>query len=213
MIGNVARELSVFRVVAPLMLALVASGCFGSLKSRMQYRALGEADPQSEKRVEESFNSDEPRTAELPRVKVLVNTIPEGLELKDHVLAVQKGYGHVILGKIAVSPDWGFFPGYEESWKKPVCYPQRVLAVVTLGVWMILPISWPCNVPSGMRPSEYWLDQARTAASTAGGDMVVAELVGENIDHEAIGIVGFVIKQDPRTNGTPPVTAPGENKL
>jgi hypothetical protein len=187
-----------------VVLAVTATGCFGTLKPRMEWRGAGEADPGRDRGVETQFHDTSGKALEAapatqPAVKVMLETIPEGIELKENVLSVKDGYQHQILGRFNLKGDAGFFPGYEAGWKGPVCYPQRVLALLTLGVWMLVPTSYPCNV-SDRREKEYWIDQAKQAAASAGGDLVLGHYLAEGKE-DAWGIEGFVLKADPAATG------------
>lgn len=184
------------------VLAATVTGCFGTVRPRMEFRTTGEADPRADRKVEKGFAEqvdtvlaaeDEPVAAH-QHVKVMLNSLPPGVNMTDDVLSVSPESGHQIIGRFRLVPDLSFFPNYEASWKKPVCYPQRVLGIVTLGIWMLVPTSYPCNTPNGRRPTEYWLDYAKAAAVNAGGDLVVGSLLGEGADHESFGIAGFILR-------------------
>jgi hypothetical protein len=182
-----------------LTAALVSTvGCFGAVHPSLSYRKFGEADPQAERKVTENFEAHLAPTSPDAKVKVLVNSIPEGIEVSAEVISVKQGYQHELLGRFTLGKGgsaWSF-PDYEAGWKKGYCYPQTPLHWFTLGIWGLLPIAYPCNVPN-LRPKEYWLDQAREVARTVDGDVVMGSYVGEGED-EAYGFSGVVLKRDPK---------------
>lgn len=205
----------VARAAALALVACTVTGCFGAVRPRIEYRTSGEANPRGDRKVEESFAAqvDQVLAAEgeeIPEhqnVKVMLNSLPPGVDMKDDVLSVSPESGHEILGRFKLVPDIGVFPNYEAGWKKPVCYPQRVLGIITLGIWMLVPTSYPCNT-FVHRPTEYWIDYAKAAAVNAGGDLVVGTMLGENNEHEAFGVFGFILKAG---QGTQAPTRPDPN--
>jgi len=61
---------------------------------------------------------------------------------------------------------------------------------------------------SSRREKEYWIDQAKQAAASAGGDLVLGNYFMEGKE-DADGIEGFVIKADPRAfEKTSPTSMP-----
>jgi sugar O-acyltransferase (sialic acid O-acetyltransferase NeuD family) len=80
-----------------------------------------------------------------------------------------------VLGQVSAKPADEFFYPYRESWRKPVCYPQRVLVVATLWVWMVVPALWPCIVSAGTveESRDAIVEAMKRATKAMGGNMVL----------------------------------------
>ncbi|AKV00447.1 hypothetical protein AKJ09_07110 [Labilithrix luteola] len=108
------------------------------------------------------------------QVKAIVGQLPPGISLKDGVLSVDEDR-YEVLGKVEAEPNSDFFYPYREKWRRPVCYPQRVLLVATLFVWAAVPTSWPCFVSSGSveENRDRAVESLKRATKVLGGNLVL----------------------------------------
>jgi hypothetical protein len=107
-------------------------------------------------------------------VKAMVMQIPPGMELKGDVLHVDTNH-YEVLGKVTAKPAGEFFYPYREDWRRPYCYPQKVLIVATLFIWYIVPTSYPCNVSPGTvnERRDHIVEAMKRATKAMGGNMVL----------------------------------------
>src|SRR4051812_7839295 len=86
-----------------LVLALATTGC-ASLNPKYSYQGMGAADFQRDRKVVEKI--DDAQVAPTPeKVTVLLDTLPDGVVLKDGIFQIAPGYEHQILGKLEVAPN------------------------------------------------------------------------------------------------------------
>jgi hypothetical protein len=173
-------------------LALGVLGC-GALDRRAQYTSTGPADPRGDSRVKEGFEraQRQPLSAQASQVTVMIDTLPDGLAMKDGVLTVEPGFDHRIVGKFELTPELGFFPGYRDDWRRSYCHPQQILLVGTLFVWTIVPLYYPCFTTTHLGKEEL-VDDLKRIGQQAGGDWVIASYVWQDQD-QATGVIGFVV--------------------
>ncbi len=176
------------------------TGC-ATTKATANFSRFGEADPSGDRGIVERYISATKAAEPLGDVRVLIDTVPEGIEVKDSAVTVQDGYSHKVIGKFSLVPS-GIpfytlltFADYESEWLKPYCYWQVPLTWVTLTVWSWLPIAYPCYA-SGSRSLESWITDAKRLATSAGGDLIVGRYLGTN-GESAGGFQGVVIAVDP----------------
>jgi hypothetical protein len=117
--------------------------------------------------------------AELPEgkaedVKAVVMKLPRGMEMKGDVLSVDPKH-YEVLGKVTAKPAGEFFYPYREEWRRPFCYPQRVLVVATLFIWYVVPTNYPCGVSPGTvnERQDHIVEAMRRATKAMGGNMVL----------------------------------------
>lgn len=128
-------------------------------------------------------------------IEIFVGKIPAGLTLKEHVIYVDEGAPYEILGRATVVLNSGSaatFPDYKDGWRKPLCYWQAPLTWVTLGIWMLIPLNYPCGVPTYL-PKEKVLAVTRNLVRELGGSFFVGNYLFENED-QAGGLDGFVVR-------------------
>jgi hypothetical protein len=190
------------------LLALLAAltGC-ATLNPRVTYSGFGEADPVAEAGLLQKYRdsrADAPSEA-AAKVKVLVDTIPEGIEFKDGHIAVSDGYKHRIIGKFSLTQGIGalyignfWFADYASGGRKALCYPQVVLTWVTLGLWMLVPTSYFCWGDIGNSKVEL-IDHVKKLTATAGGNVAVIGFV-PGVDPEmSQGAGGIILEVDPES--------------
>lgn len=121
-----------------------------------------------------SRTADDMPEGQAEEVKAMVMALPPGMDLKDGVLQVDSTQ-YEVLGKVAAKPAGAFFYPYREGWRKPVCYPQRVLIVATLFTWAIVPTSWPCFLSEGTvdERRDRIVEAMRRATKAMGGNLVL----------------------------------------
>jgi hypothetical protein len=107
-------------------------------------------------------------------VKAIVMQLPPGITLEGDVLTVDTTR-YEMLGKVSAKPAGEFFYPYREGWRRPVCYPQRVLVVATLYLWMAVPTSWPCFISGGSVDDrrDRIVEAMKRATRELGGNMVL----------------------------------------
>ncbi len=180
-------------LLAGMMVLVLFSGCFGSaFRQRAEFHAAGDTDIARDKKISEALSAVTKSEPANPKAKVYIGSIPEGIEMNNNVVSVKAGYDYVIMGRFMIRQADEVFPSYDAGWKKPYCYPQRVLSVATLGVWMLVPVSWPCNVEVEGDKS-FWVEQAKRTADAAGADFVVGSYVRESGD-TASGVMGYLVR-------------------
>lgn len=182
------------RISIVVIAVAVSTGC-ASLKARpTQFTSFGEADPARDKSVITKFDALDERPAdERPEVKVLVDTIPEGIEVADNTIKVSEGAPYELVGKFEIGTRGGFFPDYRDGWRKGLCYPQQPLMAITLMTWALVPTYWPCFAGGGMSREDA-IDAAKTLAWSAGANLVLLSYRGTG--EEVGGGAGFLIKTD-----------------
>ena len=189
-----------------LVACLALSAC-GAVRPKVDYEAFGHADPDKDDAIVDRYNH-RPAETTPPEVMVLVDTIPEGIDVKDGKVSIKEGYEHELLGKFVLVRGSGggvfalySFSDYETGWRKGYCYPQVVLNYATLTMWsLFVPTSYPCWGDNGLTKKEA-VSEAKHVAAAAGGDLVVLGYGGAGITgdrNDVLGAAGFIFKKDPR---------------
>jgi hypothetical protein len=80
-------------------LALVSTVGCARIEPRVSYSSFGEASLDHDEEVMESYREVSTNEA----VKVLIDTLPVGINLEDGAIKVEEGYGHRLVGKFTVS--------------------------------------------------------------------------------------------------------------
>jgi hypothetical protein len=194
--------------------ALSLSGC-AEVRPNVSFTAVGDADPEGEHAVIERARGD----AEPPRgaVRVLVDALPEGLQVLAGKVEVLPGFEHRVIGKFEVLTSFYSgpfalfaFADYSTPWRRAYCYPQTVLNYATLFLWaFVVPLAIPCWGAPGMSKATA-VAHARALAAAAGGDLVLLGYLGLNVSEdpdEVNGATGFILKADPRA-AVPGVSTP-----
>jgi hypothetical protein len=174
------------------------SGC-ASLNLKADYRSMGEFNLARDSAVRTRYSQlrERPLAGETG-VKVLVDAIPKGIQLKDGLISVDSGYQHRIVGKFTMAPDGGALPDYRDTWRKYVCYPQIPLAYLTGFMWAVfVPTYYPC-FPTSFSPKTEIVRSVEKLVLASGGDAAVMSFVGEKDLENAMGATGFIIQLDPR---------------
>ncbi|MFO0675776.1 MAG: hypothetical protein U0169_04540 [Polyangiaceae bacterium] len=135
-------------------------------------------------------------------VKAIVSELPPGITLKDDLLEVDASR-YEVLGKVSAKPAGEFFYPYRESWRKPACYPQRVLVVATLYLWMASPTSWPCFISEGSVDDrrDRIVEAMKRATHTLGGNMVLVGGFGGTFSVSATSKTTAVVHETEATEG------------
>lgn len=107
-------------------------------------------------------------------VKAIVMQLPPGMNLNGDILEVDSNQ-YEVLGKVSAKPAGDFFYPYREGWRRPVCYPQRVLVVATLFIWVVSPTSWPCFISAGTvdERRDRIVEAMKRSTKVMGGNMVL----------------------------------------
>lgn len=139
-----------------------------------------------EQAVKEAGISKEDSTYESD-VRVIDGSIPEGITLTEQGSQISVAKSHQaryrVLGAVNAKVTWpeNYFyrnvywttGDYQSTWQKALCWPQAPLKLLTLGIWNIVPISWPCWMIGESR------DEAqRTAMLIHGLTIGVSEMGG-----------------------------------
>ena len=115
-------------------------------------------------------------------VKAIVMQLPPGMNLNGDVLEVDSNQ-YEVLGKVSAKPAGDFFYPYREEWRRPVCYPQRVLLVATLFIWAASPTSWPCFISAGSVDDrrDRIVEAMKRSTKVMGGNMVLVAGFGGTV--------------------------------
>jgi len=201
------KRANLIRQIALGALCIGLTGC-ATLNPVVNVTSLGEANPSRDEeiaeRFEEATSDDEPVDAS---VRVLVDTVPEGLTYADGQLSVDEGYAHEVVAHFEMTTDGGFlnFPtfwftasffDYEATWRRGLCWWQVPLEWVSLGFWSVVPTSYPCH-PTIFRSKAAWVDSVKALAQAAGASSAIMSYIDAD-QKEARGTVGFLIKLDPK---------------
>jgi hypothetical protein len=195
-------DLKRFHLLPTLMLLHSMSACAAIIPTA-EFTGYGDANPERDIEIAERFEANETPIAESAKIRVLIDTIPEGLVFDDGQLSVTEGYAHEIRGKFSLRNSgllgfyffaW-FFP-YEDDWRKGLCYWQVPLEWVTLGLWSVVPTSYPCH-PDRRLEKKAWVSYARALALEADADGVIMSYIFSDRKN-AHGASGFLIVLDPR---------------
>ena len=201
-------------LISMVFILLMTAAC-GAVHPQMTLTKFGVADPLLERQIREDFDrmSKAQTAVDKEEVTVLVETFPEGLVIEEGTLRVLEGFSHEVIARFRLVPDRGIFVDYKDPWRKFVCYPQDVLIIATLGVWAIIPTSYPCFAEAN--PDKVaWLEDVRRATKAAGGDMAIISFMDSPNSDEAWGISGYIIQSDKKaklkgdSSGLPPKDSP-----
>lgn len=167
-----------------------------------------------------SAKADDASEGSADDVKAIVMQLPQGITIEGDVLNVDSSR-YEVLGRVSAKPAGDFFYPYREGWRRPVCHPQRVLAVATLFLWLAVPTSWPCFVSGGSVDDrrDRIVEAMKRATQAMGGNMVLiagfsgtimisktsssSAVVGQM---EATEGVGWAIRVKTGGPASPPVT-------
>lgn len=135
-------------------------------------------------------------------VKAIVMQLPPGVTIEGDVLTVDPNR-YEVLGKVSAKPASDFFYPYREGWRRPVCHPQRVLAVATLFVWLVVPTSWPCFVSGGSVDDrrDRIVEAMKRATHAMGGNMVLIAGFGGTVMISKTSSTSAVVGQMEATEG------------
>ena len=156
-------------------------------------------------------------------VQAFVTKLPKGLKYEAKVsvhsskfgiganLVNKSGYKHKIIGTFEVRKYFNFYKSFywTSDFKNPTidvyCGVQAPLKAVTLGVWNVVPLAWPCYIPKQEFTPKDSVNEAKIIAQTAGGDGVVVsyQYFENNRDNRpyVFSYTGAIFKRDPRFKG------------
>ena len=206
-----------------LLFALLAScqTAFVTDEVQVTYKLFGEPDFEKEKKVRKKMARGlESGKKSKKKPKILIDSIPEGLNYRDGILSVVEGYNHKIISKFALTKDVDallfsayWIVNYENDFLNVYCNAQAPLKVVTLGIWMMYsPTYWVC-FPRIYYTQETALDHVRYLAEIAGSDLILTNfLTRETADPDdlidVVSLHGFLVKVDPKLKGKKLKTKP-----
>ena len=182
-------------------LAVILASC-GHLRSTPRYTSYGEADPDKDDQIVERY-FDLKGTNK--KIKVLIDTIPEGIVINGGNIINESGYDHKLLGQIYLSNSrsgdipLGFSHQYRTGWRNPYCKAQVPLIWVTAMIWaIIVPLNYPCRV--GASTKAEILEDVKVITAAAGGDMAIVSYINWG-QKDVFGAIGYIIKMDPKFQG------------
>jgi hypothetical protein len=205
--------------VVILLSALALGGCATLAVSAnpVEYKTFGDAETviQRQKDVLERFQKvrAKPPADQIARVKVLQDTVPEGVEIKDGTISIKPGAPYTLIGKFRLKAQGAstlWFYDYDPSWRKPYCYWQVPLTWVTISLWQwLVPISYPCM--GGALGRTAAIEQVKTLAAVAGANLVVLAMKNAN-DEQVSEVDGILLRTSielpvPPKKGDKPQTA------
>lgn len=184
-------------LVLGMTLLFGSTGCFSAhVYPKTSFEGNWSEDPAKDREMRthlEALRLDTEKADE--SIQVFVDKIPAGLTLDKGVMSVDRDAPLEILGRAevyAADPSIFVFPDYTDGWRKGLCYWQRPLMWMTIGLWHLVPIYYPCGVRS-LAPKEEVINAARNLVQDLGGNMFVGTYVRAH-DDRAEGIVGFVVR-------------------
>ncbi len=178
---------------ALLVLAL-AQGLVGcaTLKPAVSVERFGTMDPLQSRALGEKALALEATPED---VQVVAGSLPKGLALSENntTLAVGRGFEdrYEVVGAVeadftqvaqsAVGRNvfWTF--DYEETWRKALCYPQVPLKLLTLSMWNIVPLQYPCfaSVPGDpLDRRAALIERLKRGGKALGANLVVVTASG-----------------------------------
>lgn len=177
--GSMTTDTTRARLTLLACFAVATTGC-GSVAFRPSVQSVGEY-----KNTSKAADAAEEMPAHAADgVKVLVESLPEGMVLKDGQIVVDPAR-YEMLGKVSATykdpsgVNMGlWFYGYKESekWRTGLCAWQVPLSWVTLTMWSwLVPTYYPCRVGAG-NEEERRADIVETlqrATKALGGNLVV----------------------------------------
>lgn len=186
--------------IAPALLSLLFAGCMTArVQPEAQFKGSWAENPKMDREIKK-FLEEQTETllteAADPNIEVWVGKIPAGIELHEGVISVKDGVPYEIIGKATLVLNAGSqfgFPDYEQGWRKGLCYWQAPLTWVTLGLWAVIPVNYPCGVEF-QREKEDVLTATRNLVAKVGGHFFVGDYLYETEDRAA-GVQGFVIRK------------------
>jgi hypothetical protein len=115
------------------------------------------------------YDGDIPFTSRIEKIRLFyydkeddddhAGNLPAGIKIRKGRVRIKRGSGHKLISKLMVSiptytakwdesPVISFYPYRpEESWRRYYCHPQTVMSWLTLGIWNIVPLMYPCKTP------------------------------------------------------------------
>ncbi len=164
-------------------------------KPKIRARIFGEVDAERDARIAKIIDA----TEAVEGVRILEGTIPEGITLSDNgnMITIEEGYRdrYETLGAAEaqiVWPDGYFFQNvywttadYQESWRFALCWPQAPLKLLSMGIWNLVPISWPCWMVGEQRNEnerrKILMDGLAKAVKVMGGNLLLITGYGNTV--------------------------------
>jgi hypothetical protein len=182
-------------------------GC-GHVYPRANFKMYGAFDPMQGARISKQFKTEQrdPAVAE-PDVAFMIDTLPEGIEITNGVMAAKPGYPYTIVGTMAISASGTGYPSiifddFTDVGHKVLCWPQVPLMWASLTLWIVSPTVWPCFV-SGRWETPAMMRQAKLLAHAMGGNLIVGQAAIDPAKPEKMGaVVGTVIRVE-KVEGAP----------
>ncbi len=122
-------------------------------------------------------------------VRVLDGSIPEGIVLSEQGSQITVAKSHAgryrVIGSVKAKVVWPenywlrnvywTTADYQSIWRKALCWPQAPLKAVTIGLWNIVPTSWPCWMTTEFR------DETQRTAMLIHGLTIGTSEIGGNL--------------------------------
>lgn len=182
-----------------MIIVFLSGGC-PAIWPKVTYQSFGDANPDRDEAMVKRWKNKY-KQLDASRVRLLLDTIPEGIEVKDGVAHTKQGYSHVVISKFRFLYPPGmatlFFYDYRTAGLKALCWWQVPLSYLTLAAWLVVPTSWACFPPISVTKRVIIRD-AKKLAAAVGGDLVLARYIGDEGGDSAKGMAGVVVRMDPR---------------
>ena len=178
------------RILKPfVIIALLATGACGTVQPNIEMRFAGHLNhTRSAQVVERALDRDDPG----PEAVYVIDAGTTPLDLSQYEILGSVRVDQHTDNEIGVR-NWIWFNHFESPGRFGYCVWQTPLKMVTLGLWNIVPLAWPC---SGGNPSdaaerlEYLSRYARRVAAEVGGDTVLMteSHSGTRMEHSGVAM-------------------------
>lgn len=201
------------RLLGLTLIAIVAAGC-ARVVPGVIYRKVGKVDPEQEATTsEQMMDSIRQHQTTADQVDVVLDLMPPGLREAGDKLVIEPGYEHEVIGRVTVqgrkAPFFFLarFIDYRDVWRKALCYWQVPLEWLTLGIWSIVPLSYPCHASGATLTREEAIEDLRNAALPAGADLAIV-FTGRARADDVKQMSAWLVRLDKRAAHEAPLEIP-----